>query len=432
MNHALSKIRAIRGMNDILLESGGLWEQLEDIVRVLLNSYGYRNLRTPILEHTHLFKRSIGEVTDIVEKEMYSFVDDLNGHSFTMRPEITAGIARAVIEHNLLYDRSQRVYTIGPVFRHERPQQGRYRQFHQINVEALGFSGPDIDAELISISAQLWKKLGLKNIRLDLNSLGQSEERSLYRAALIKHIERYTSVLDDGKKKRLYSNPLRILDSKEPLMQEIIRQAPLLSDFLGQNSKSHLKGVCQRLDSLGIEYSINPKLVRGLDYYNLTVFEWISVDQQGTQNAICGGGRYDGLIELLGGKPAPAVGFAVGIERVIYLCQKGAALKQIYACEIYIAHSGENAERFAIDIGELLRGKGFSVIVNAGGGNFKTQLRRASKSGARIAVILGTEEVSTQCATIRFFNPSNQEEKKQKRVPLGELVQTLKSVNDYD
>ena len=316
MTQAFQKVAAIRGMNDVLPGPSARWEQFEEIVRGWLRGYGYRNVRTPVLEHTRLFTRGIGEVTDIVEKEMYTFTDALNGESLTMRPEMTAGIVRASIEHNMLYDRPQRVYSIGPVFRHERPQRGRYRQFHQIDVEALGFAGPDVDAELIVMLARLWKLLGLTDVRLELNSLGQPAERAAHRAALIAHLEKHSDILDEDGKRRLYTNPLRVLDTKNPAMQEMADSAPRLFDFLGEESRAHFDGVCQRLTDAGIEYRLNPRLVRGLDYYNLTVFEWVT-DRLGSQGTVCGGGRYDGLIELLGGKAAPAVGFAIGMERLL-------------------------------------------------------------------------------------------------------------------
>ncbi|MFA7670186.1 MAG: histidine--tRNA ligase, partial [Burkholderiaceae bacterium] len=303
MTQSFEKVRALTGMKDILPHESAAWEELEALVREWLASYGYRNMRTPVLEHTRLFARGIGEVTDIVEKEMYSFRDSLNDEQLTMRPEFTAGMVRATIEHNLLYERPQRVYCMGPVFRHERPQRGRYRQFHQIDVEALGFAGPDVDSELIVMLARLWKRLGLQDIRLELNSLGQADERAAHRQALVEHLEKHIDVLDDEARRRMHSNPLRVLDTKNPAMQDMANRAPRLFDFLGPESRAHFDGVCQRLQDAGIEYQLNPRLVRGLDYYNLTVFEWVT-DRLGAQGTVCGGGRYDGLLELLGGKPA--------------------------------------------------------------------------------------------------------------------------------
>ena len=318
MTQAFSKVTAIRGMNDALPGAGARWEQLEEIVRTWLTAYGYRNMRTPILEHTRLFTRGIGEVTDIVEKEMYSFTDSLNGESLTMRPEFTAGMVRAAIEHNLLYDRPQRVYAMGPVFRHERPQRGRYRQFHQIDVEALGLAGPDIDAELIVMVARLWKALGITDVQLELNSLGQGQERAAHRAALIAHLEAHKDMLDEDGLRRMYTNPLRVLDTKNPAMQAMADSAPKLFDFLGEESRAHFSGVCERLDDAGVAYRLNSRMVRGLDYYNLTVFEWVT-DKLGAQATVCGGGRYDPLVEIFGGKPTPAVGFAMGVERLLEL-----------------------------------------------------------------------------------------------------------------
>src|SRR5690554_5126854 len=296
MSEVFKKLSALRGMNDVLPGQSAAWEELERLTRDWLRSYGYVNLRTPVLEHTRLFTRGIGEVTDIVEKEMYTFTDTLNGESLTLRPEFTAGMVRATIEHNLLYDRAHRVYAMGPVFRHEKPQRGRYRQFHQIDVEALGFAGPDIDAELIVMLARLWKILGLTDIRLELNSLGQADERAAHRAALIEHLEKHRSILDEEAQRRMHTNPLRVLDTKNPAMQEMANNAPRLFDFLGAESLAHFDAVCTRLQDAGIEYRLNPRLVRGLDYYNLTVFEWVT-DRLGAQGTVCGGGRYDGLLE---------------------------------------------------------------------------------------------------------------------------------------
>jgi histidyl-tRNA synthetase len=377
-----------------------------------------------VLEHTRLFARGIGEVTDIVEKEMYTFTDALNGESLTMRPEMTAGIVRASIEHNLLYDRPQRVYSIGPVFRHERPQRGRYRQFHQIDVEALGFAGPDVDAELIVMLARLWKLLGLTDVRLELNSLGQPAERAAHRAALIEHLEKHRDILDEDGQRRMYSNPLRVLDTKNPAMQEMADSAPRLFDFLGEESRAHFDGVCQRLADAGIEYRLNPRLVRGLDYYNLTVFEWVT-DRLGSQGTVCGGGRYDGLIELLGGKPAPAVGFAIGMERLLDLWEQSVQVEQPAECDVYVVHQGEEAQRLAARVGEDLRDAGLSVIVHAGPASFKSQFKRADASGARVAVILGADEVAAQTASVKFLRAEAQGESAQQQVPLAGLADVL-------
>ncbi|WP_108913186.1 histidine--tRNA ligase [Achromobacter insolitus] len=424
MTQAFQKVAAIRGMNDLLPGASARWEQFEEIVRGWLRGYGYRNVRTPVLEHTRLFARGIGEVTDIVEKEMYTFTDALNGESLTMRPEMTAGIVRASIEHNLLYDRPQRVYSIGPVFRHERPQRGRYRQFHQIDVEALGFAGPDVDAELIVMLARLWKLLGLTDVRLELNSLGQPAERAAHRAALIEHLEKHRDILDEDGQRRMYSNPLRVLDTKNPAMQEMADSAPRLFDFLGEESRAHFDGVCQRLADAGIEYRLNPRLVRGLDYYNLTVFEWVT-DRLGSQGTVCGGGRYDGLIELLGGKPAPAVGFAIGMERLLDLWEQSVQVEQPAECDVYVVHQGEEAQRLAARVGEDLRDAGLSVIVHAGSASFKSQFKRADASGAQVAVILGADEVAAQTASVKFLRADAQGEAAQQQVPLAGLADVL-------
>lgn len=424
MTQAFQKVAAIRGMNDVLPGPSARWEQFEEIVRGWLRGYGYRNVRTPVLEHTRLFTRGIGEVTDIVEKEMYTFTDALNGESLTMRPEMTAGIVRASIEHNMLYDRPQRVYSIGPVFRHERPQRGRYRQFHQIDVEALGFVGPDVDAELIVMLARLWKLLGLKDVRLELNSLGQPAERAAHRAALIEHLEKHRDILDEDGQRRLYTNPLRVLDTKNPAMQEMANSAPRLFDFLGDESRAHFEGVCQRLTEAGIEYSLNPRLVRGLDYYNLTVFEWVT-DRLGSQGTVCGGGRYDGLIELLGGKPAPAVGFAIGMERLLDLWEQSVQLDPPAECDVYVVHQGEEAQRLAASVGETLRDAGLSVIVHAGSAGFKSQFKRADASGARVAVILGADEVTSQTASVKYLRADAQGDNAQQQVPLADLAAVL-------
>lgn len=424
MTQAFQKVAAIRGMNDVLPGPSARWEQFEEIVRGWLRGYGYRNVRTPVLEHTRLFTRGIGEVTDIVEKEMYTFTDALNGESLTMRPEMTAGIVRASIEHNMLYDRPQRVYSIGPVFRHERPQRGRYRQFHQIDVEALGFVGPDVDAELIVMLARLWKLLGLTDVRLELNSLGQPAERAAHRAALIEHLEKHRDILDEDGQRRLYTNPLRVLDTKNPAMQEMANSAPRLFDFLGDESRAHFEGVCQRLTEAGIEYSLNPRLVRGLDYYNLTVFEWVT-DRLGSQGTVCGGGRYDGLIELLGGKPAPAVGFAIGMERLLDLWEQSVQLDVPAECDVYVVHQGEEAQRLAASVGETLRDAGLSVIVHAGSAGFKSQFKRADASGARVAVILGADEVTSQTASVKYLRADAQGDNAQQQVPLADLAAVL-------
>lgn len=426
MTQAFQKVSALRGMNDALPGVGARWEQLEAIVRDWLAGYGYRNLRTPVLEYTRLFTRGIGEVTDIVEKEMYTFTDALNGDSLTLRPEMTAGMVRATIEHNLLYDRPQRVYAMGPVFRHERPQRGRYRQFHQIDVEALGFAGPDVDAEMIVMLGRLWQRMGLTDVRLELNSLGQAEERAAHRAALITYLESHKDVLDEDGLRRMYSNPLRVLDTKNPAMQAMADAAPRLFDFLGDESRAHFDGVCKRLDDAGIGYRLNPRLVRGLDYYNLTVFEWVT-DRIGAQGTVCGGGRYDGLIALLGGKPNPAVGFAIGMERLLELWEQTGEREAEPECDVYIVHQGEEAQRLAAKVGERLRDVGLAVIVHAGSGSFKAQFKRADISGARVAVILGADEVASDTASVKYLRGAGDAVQAQQQVPLAALPEVLKS-----
>jgi histidyl-tRNA synthetase len=426
MTQAFSKVTAIRGMNDALPGASARWEQLEALVREWLRAYGYRNMRAPILEHTRLFTRGIGEVTDIVEKEMYTFTDSLNGESLTMRPEFTAGMVRAAIEHNLLYDRPQRVYAMGPVFRHERPQRGRYRQFHQIDVEALGLAGPDIDAELIVMVARLWKLLGITDIKLEINSLGQGDERAAHRAALIKHLEQHKDILDEDGLRRMYTNPLRVLDTKNPAMQAMADAAPKLFEFLGETSRAHFEGVCARLTDAGVPYRLNPRMVRGLDYYNLTVFEWVT-DKLGAQATVCGGGRYDGLIELLGGKGAPAVGFAIGMERLLDLWGQYQPEVAAPECEVYIVHQGDEAQRRAALLAESLRDVGLSVIVHAGAASFKSQFKRADASAAAIAVILGGDELAAGVASVKMLRAVDQTpDMAQLSVPLDELVAFLK------
>jgi histidyl-tRNA synthetase len=432
MAENFQKLTAIRGMNDLLPADSARWETLERLARDWLRAYGYRNIRTPVLEFTRLFTRGIGEVTDIVEKEMYSFTDSLNGDQLAMRPEFTAGTVRAAIEHNLLYDRPQRLFSMGPVFRHERPQRGRYRQFHQISVEAMGFAGPDVDAELIVMLARLWQILDLTDIRLELNSLGASEERAAHREALIAYLEGFKDQLDEDGKRRMYTNPLRVLDTKNPALQEMANNAPRLLDFLGAESLAHFEGVKQRLDDAGIPYTINPRLVRGLDYYNLTVFEWVT-DRLGAQGTVCGGGRYDGLIGLLGGKPAPAVGFAIGMERLLDLWSQGEEAEAEPECDVYVVHQGEAAARQAQRVGEQLRDAGLDVIVHAGSASFKSQMKRADGSGAEIAVILGDDELAAGEASVKTLrSQADGTPGGQRRVPLATLADNLVQTFDID
>ncbi|MBP8265175.1 MAG: histidine--tRNA ligase [Zoogloea sp.] len=386
-------LQAVRGMNDILPDDAEVWEQFEDIVRGWLHSYGYRAIRMPIVEPTPLFKRAIGEVTDIVEKEMYSFEDALNGELLTLRPEGTASCVRAAIQHNLLFGNPRRLYYYGPMFRHERPQKGRYRQFHQFGIEALGFEGPDIDAEHILMCARLWDDLGLEDVKLEINSLGSSEERAAHRAALIVYLEGHKDRLDEDGLRRLYTNPLRILDTKNPDLQAIVEAAPKLADFLGEASLKHFDGVQTILKDAGLPYRINHRLVRGLDYYNRTVFEWVTT-RLGAQGTICAGGRFDGLVAQLGGKPAPACGFAIGIERLLSLWQECGGEAERLIPDVYVVHSGEAAQRAAFRVSEALRGVGFSVTLHCGGGSFKSQMKRADVSGAPFAVVIGDDEAA--------------------------------------
>jgi histidyl-tRNA synthetase len=421
---AFKKVAGLTGMKDALPPESGRWEQLEAIVREWLAGYGYQNVRTPVLEYTRLFTRGIGEVTDIVEKEMYSFVDPLNEDHLTMRPEFTAGVVRSAIEHNFLYDRPRRVYSMGPVFRHERPQRGRYRQFHQIDVEALGFAGPDVDAELILMLARLWRLLGLRDMRLELNSLGQAAERAEHRAALVAHLEKHADVLDEEARRRMHTNPLRVLDTKNPAMQDMANSAPRLFDFLGEESLAHYRGLCARLDDAGIAHVLNPRLVRGLDYYNLTVFEWVT-DRLGAQGTVCGGGRYDGLIELLGGKPAPAVGFAIGMERLLDLWQQDSEAPAPAECQVYMVHQGDDGQRQAARLAETLRDGGLRVLVHAGSTGFKSQFRRADASGAVAAVIIGGDELSQRAATVKWLRAEAAGENQQESIAFDDLAAQL-------
>jgi histidyl-tRNA synthetase len=414
-----SSLRAVKGMNDILpasvprsekLPDSQLWQWFEASVRKVLARYGYQNLVTPVVEPTALFVRGLGEVTDIVEKEMYSFVDSMNGDRLTLRPEATAGIVRAMIEHNALYNGPLRLWTMGPMFRHERPQKGRYRQFHQLDVEALGFAGPDVDAEMILIGRSLWRELGLvegRDVRLEINSLGQPDERRAHREALVRHFERHAAALDAEAGRRLQSNPLRILDSKHPALQAAIEAAPRLIDFLGAPSLAHFDALRAMLDAAGLAYRINPRLVRGLDYYNLTVFEWVT-DQLGSQGTVCGGGRYDGLIEQLGGKPAPAVGFGLGIERLLLLLQELRVAVPSAAPLAYAVVPSAQLMPQALVALEALRAHGVSVLMHAGGGGMKAQFRRADASGAAFALIFGEDEIAQgQVAIKRLREPES-------------------------
>jgi histidyl-tRNA synthetase len=412
-------LQAVRGMNDVLPDEAAAWERFEDAARTVLAQYGYRNLRVPIVEPTALFVRGIGEHTDIVEKEMYTFEDKLNGESLTLRPEATAGIVRASIEHNLLYDRPLRVWTAGPMFRHERPQKGRYRQFYQLDVEALGFPGPDVDAEQIIMLARLWRTLGLENVRLYVNSIGDPAERHAHRAALIEYFERHESALDADAKRRLHTNPLRILDSKNKAMQPIIAGAPKLLDRLGPDSRAHFEGLQSQLAEAGIAFEVNARLVRGLDYYNRTVFEWVT-DALGAQGTVAGGGRYDGLFEQLGGKPTPATGFALGIERMILLLREQQVAQSVAVPDAYVVHAGEAAGALARRVAESLRDAGHAVVLHAGGGSFKSQMKRADASGATYALIIGDDEAASASVAIKPLRGGEQF-----TVPAGEVAMRL-------
>ena len=416
------KINGVRGMNDLLPADAAQWAHLEHVLRDLTRAYGYEFLRTPIVEATAVFQRGIGEVTDIVEKEMYSFEDRLNGEQLTLRPEGTAALVRSVIENNLLYEGPKRLWYTGPMFRHERPQRGRYRQFHQFGIEALGFAGPDIDAEIILMGQRLWDELGLKGVRLEINSLGQAPERAQHRAALVAYFEQNTSQLDEDSQRRLLSNPLRILDSKNPEMQSLIEGAPKLLDFLGEESLKHFNAVQALLKANNIPCKINPRLVRGLDYYNLTVFEWIT-DELGAQGTIAGGGRYDPLIERMGGKAAPACGWAMGMERVLELMKVSGSLPETQAqCDIFVLHQGGETLTAAMIIAERLRSAGIDTILfcppDGQSASFKSQMKKADSSGAAFAVIIGPDELVKNEAQLKDLRGTGE----QKSVPLDDVL----------
>jgi histidyl-tRNA synthetase len=410
-------IQPIRGMNDVLPADGAAWQLLERVCRETFAEYGYREMRVPMLERTELFKRSIGEMTDIVEKEMYTF-EDRGGDSVTLRPEATAGIVRACISNGLLHNQRQKVWCAGPMFRYERPQKGRYRQFHQVDVEALGFPGPDVDAELIIMSARIWRKLGLDGLALNINSLGTPESRRAYRAKLVEYFRGHSAVLDEDSRRRLEGNPLRILDSKNPAMRAVIEGAPLLTDHLDPESAAHFARLRADLDAAGIPYVVNPRLVRGLDYYARTVFEWVTTDL-GSQDAVCSGGRYDGLVQQLGGESVPGIGWALGEERVVELLRlKGLVGDEAYA-DVYVVLGGAAAEAAGLRVSETLREAlpGLRVEMNCGAGGFKSQMKRADRSGARYAVILGDEEVARGVVALKPLR----EDAEQSEVPLADL-----------
>ena len=404
-------IQAIRGMNDYLPADTAIWQRIEGTLKQVLASYGYSEIRLPIVEHTPLFSRAIGEVTDVVEKEMYTF-EDRNGESLTLRPEGTAGCVRAGIEHGLLYNQEQRLWYTGPMFRYERPQKGRYRQFHQMGVEVFGLKGPDVDAELIMMTARWWKALGIaEHVDLELNSIGSLDARANYRSALVAFLEQHQDVLDEDCKRRMYTNPLRVLDSKNPDIQKLLNDAPTLGEFLDEESREHFSGLCALLDDAGINYRINQRLVRGLDYYNRTVFEWVT-SSLGSQGTVCGGGRYDGLVEQLGGRATPAVGFAMGMERLVLLVQAvNPEFEPTRIVDVYVIASGQGVQSAAMQLAEKLRDAdpALKMMTNFGGGNFKKQFARADKWGARIALVLGEDEVKAGQVVVKDLRTGDQQ-----------------------
>ncbi|WP_064605636.1 histidine--tRNA ligase [Photobacterium sp. J15] len=403
------QIQAIRGMNDCLPSQSPLWQKVEGTIKQVVSAYGYSEVRMPIVESTHLFCRAIGEVTDVVEKEMYTF-DDRNGDSLTLRPEGTAGCVRAGIQNGLLYNQEQRLWYTGPMFRHERPQKGRYRQFHQFGVEVFGLNGPDVDAELIMMTARMWRELGIhKHVRLELNSIGSLEARANYREALIAFLEQHIDILDEDCKRRMHTNPLRVLDTKNAAIQEILVDAPKLSEYLDEESKQHFAGLCELLDAAGIEYQVNERLVRGLDYYNRTVFEWIT-ESLGAQGTVCGGGRYDGLVEQLGGKATPAVGFAMGLERLVLMMETLELTEVRRPVDVYMVTAGEGTMMAGMKLAEKLREEvsGLRVMNHFGGGSFKKQFKRADNVGAAVALVLGENEIAENTVVVKDLRGGEQ------------------------
>jgi len=416
---AATRLVGVKGMNDILPGESGRWQRLEEIVASWARSYGYAEIRTPIVEPTALFSRGLGLVTDIVEKEMYSFEDSLNGEHLTLRPEMTAGVVRAVIEHNLLYDGPKRLWYCGPMFRHERPQRGRYRQFHQVGVEALGFGGPDVDIEVIAMCQRLWDDLGLRDVSLQINSIGDASERNRHRADLVAYFEKHQDLLDADALRRLRSNPLRILDSKNPAMQPLIEAAPRLLNYLEPPAREHFEGLQAGLADLGIAAQVNPRLVRGMDYYNRTVFEWVT-DKLGAQATVCGGGRYDPLVEMLGGKSAPACGFALGMERLMDLAGQAGSLGADAGVDVYVVSSGAGTASAALRASEQLRAAGLDVLMHAGGGSFKSQFKRADASGATLALIIGEDELARGELGLKWLRGGGSAEAAQASGPSGD------------
>ncbi|MFY3324802.1 histidine--tRNA ligase [Vibrio fluvialis] len=403
-------IQAIRGMNDCLPTQSPLWQKVEGIVKNIISAYGYNEVRMPIVEETNLFSRAVGEETDVVSKEMYTF-EDRNGDSLTLRPEGTAGCVRSCIQNSLINRDEQRLWYMGPMFRHERPQKGRYRQFHQCGVEVFGLNGPDVDAELIMMTARLWRELGIdKHVRLELNSIGSQEDRADYRTALVAFLEQHIDVLDEDCKRRMHTNPLRVLDTKNPDIQAILGDAPRLSEYLGEESQAHFAGLCELLDAAGIEYTVNERLVRGLDYYNRTVFEWMT-ESLGSQGTVCGGGRYDGLVEQLGGKATPAVGFAMGLERLVLMMETLGNTDVRRNVDVYMVTAGEGTLTAGMKLVEQLREQvpGLRVMTHFGGGNFKKQFKRADKVGAAVALVLGENEVAEKTVVLKDLAGGEQE-----------------------
>ena len=428
----VEKLTGVKGMNDVLPPDTGTVEWFESKVRFLMARYAYKNIRTPIVERTPVFVRGLGEVTDIVEKEMYSFEDRLNGDSLTLRPEATAGVVRAVVEHSMLHDGGKRLYYIGPMFRHERPQRGRYRQFDQIGAEALGFSGPEVDAELILLAVALWKDLGLTDVRLELNSLGQPQERLSHRQALVAYLERHQDLLDEDAKRRLYTNPLRILDTKNPAMQSLVATAPRPIDYLGELSLAHFNSLKLILDANGVEYTVNPRLVRGMDYYNLTVFEF-TTDRLGSQGTVCAGGRYDYLVEQLGGKPAPAVGWALGVDRILELIREQGLATVDQNLDVYAIVQDATVLPVVLKALQILREAGVSIQMHAsstdGMGSMKSQFKRADSSGARYALVFGLDEVTENRVTVKSLRDGIGNQMTHSLVDIVTLAPTLQSVN---
>lgn len=421
-------IQSIRGFNDVLPDATSAWQQLEAVAARVFAAYGYSEIRLPIVEATALFARSIGEVTDIVEKEMYTF-DDRNGDSMTLRPEGTAGCVRAAIEHGMLHNQTQKLWYAGPMFRYERPQKGRYRQFHQFGIEVFGLEGPDVDAEVIFVSAALWRALGLKDLKLEINSLGSNEARQQYRQLLVEYFSRYESDLDDDGRRRLKSNPLRLLDSKHEGTRKLLDDAPRLADHLDDASRRHFDALWELLESAGIQPVRNPLLVRGLDYYNRTVFEW-TTDQLGAQSAVCSGGRYDGLVEVLGGKPTPAIGWGLGIERMIALLERQGLMPESKVPHAYLVTAGEAAQRQGLLLAEQWRDKvrGLRVQVNLGGGGLKAQFKRADRSGAAVALVLGEDELNADEITVKYLRGQGE----QRRIPLASLDRLWRDLLEKD